>query len=220
MATHYQLWTFDERDNNWIAMQDNLYGVPSIFQSYIPYFCLACRQLDKKAVFFRKEDLEAGPQIRVKTGREFAHSTEGFKLVKTRILELLKQHGVAGYDSRPIPHTDWHVMRITKEVPFKEFTPNYEKAACKICGYRAYYGVAQALSEISMPDEENAFFTPDLERPQGQDVYLTEQVALMLKANGAKGATLSRLLDNQEYKLLCENTPEAARKIKNRHIYL
>jgi hypothetical protein len=80
--------------------------------------------------------------------------------------------------------------------------------------------VAQALSQIAVPDEENTFFTPELERPQGQDVYLTEKVALMLKANGAKGAQLHRVLNDEEYQLFCTGSAAAKRKIKERVLHL
>jgi hypothetical protein len=103
MSAYYQLWTHDERDNNYVTMQENLYGAPSVFQSYIPYFCRACRRVNQKAVFQAKEGFEAGPQIRVKTGREFAHSGEGFLLIKTRVLRLLKRFRVAGFAARSIP---------------------------------------------------------------------------------------------------------------------
>src|SRR5262245_25625784 len=142
MTACYQLWTRDERDNNWVTMQDNLYGAPSVFQSYIPYFCRACRDVNKKAAFESSQGLEAGPQIRVKTGREFAESGEGFLLLKTRVLTLLRRHRVAGYAARPIPETDWHVLRITCTVPYKKFKPKYDGPACESCGYRPYYGVA------------------------------------------------------------------------------
>jgi hypothetical protein len=220
MATFYQLWTHDERENNWVTMQDNLYGAPSIYRSYIPYFCLDCHQLNLRAIFERKENFEAGPQIRVTARREFTESGEGFLLIKTRILQLLKKHRVAGYEARAIPHTDWHVLRVTAKVPFKKFKPNYCDAACKACGYRAYFGVAEALHQIAVPSGENTFFTPEFERPQGQDIYLTEKVALMLKSNRAKGAKLDRLLEEDEYKLASADTPAASRKIKHRYIFL
>lgn len=220
MATFYRLWTHDERENNWVTMQDNYYGAPSIFQSYIPYFCPECRQMNLRGIFESKKGFEAGPQIQVRHGREFAESSEGFLLIKTRVLTLLKRHRVTGYKTRPIPCTDWHVLRVTTTVPFKRFKPKYCGAACKACGYRPYFGLAEGLHQIAVPAAEKTFFTPELERSQGQDVYLTEKVAVMLKSNRANGAKLDRLLDEDEYKLASADTPEASRKIKNRYIFL
>jgi len=223
MSALYQLRTHDERDNNYVTMQENLYGAPSVFQSYIPSFCRTCRRVNKKSVFENREGFEAGPQIRVKTGREFAHSGEGFLLVKTRALKLLKQHRVAGYAARPIPQTDWHVLRVTTTVRFRKFKPKYDGPsfpACKVCGYRPYYGVVEALHQIELPNHDNTFFTPEYERPQGQDVFLTEKVALMLKGNRARGAELHRLLTEEECKWAEEDTPQARRKIKDRFIFL
>jgi len=223
MAAHYQLSTHDERDNNWVTMQENLYGAPSVFQSYIPYFCRACRRVNKEAVFESKEGFEAGPQIRVTTGREFAESGEGFLLVKSRVIKLLKNHRVAGYGARPLPQTKWHVLRVTATVPFKKFKPKYDGPAfpaCKVCGYRPYYGLVEGLHQIDLPKHDNTFFTPEYERPQGQDVFLTQKVALMLKANRARGAGLRRLLSEEECKWAQEDTPQARRKIRGRFIFL
>lgn len=129
MPRYYELFTHDERDNNYVTMQENLYGAPSVFQSYIPHFCRTCRRLSKKAVFESKEGFGAGPQFRIKTGREFATSGEGFQLVKSRVLKLLKKHHVARYAARPVPQTDWHVLRVTLTVAARNGVPNHLAAA-------------------------------------------------------------------------------------------
>jgi len=50
--------------------------------------------------------------------------------------------------------------------------------------------------------------------------YTTEKVALMLKGNGVKGGSLSRLLDDEEYRLYRKGPAAARRKIKGLQIYL
>ena len=95
-----------------------------------------------------------------------------------------------------------------------------ERGACKVCGYRAYYGLVEALHQVGLPAGDNTFFTPEYERPQGQDVFLTEKVALLLKANRAKGAVLERLLNDEEYELSCADMPAGRRRIKHRSITL
>jgi hypothetical protein len=222
MAAHYQLYTQDERYNNYVTMLENLDGLPpAILRPYSSHACSACGLPNTKALFEGTQHFEAPPRIRVALGREFAESGEGFLLVKDRVIKLLAEHRVAGYATRALPGTEWHVLRVTATVPFKKFKPVHDKLLprCKICGYWPYYGVADALHQIGLPPEDNTFFTPDLERPQGQDVYLTERVALMLKANRAKGAELHRLLTEAEYKSACTG-PEARRKIKHRIIFL
>ena len=52
------------------------------------------------------------------------------------------------------------------------------------------------------------------------DPKVTEDVARMLKSSGVKGGLLKRLLDDEEYRLSCEGTPAARRKLKDYHIYL
>ncbi len=220
MSSYYQLSTYDEIDNNFITLRDNLYGGPLIYWAYLNYLCPACRSLDKNALLARKEGFEGGPKIHVKKGRELAEARDGFLCVKTRVVKLLKRHRVAGYLTKEIPYTDWHVLRVTSKVAFKDFVPKREDPPCKVCGRGAYYGIAEALRQIAVPKHHNTFFTPQIERGQGQDIYMTEKVALMLKANGVKGGSLSRLLDDKEYRLYREGTVAARRKIKGLQIYL
>ena len=49
---------------------------------------------------------------------------------------------------------------------------------------------------------------------------MTESVAQMLKSSGVKGGSLTRLLNDEEYRLICEGTPAARRKVKNQQLYL
>ncbi len=178
MSAYYRFVTYDEPDNNWVTVQENLYGANPVYQSCIPYFCRACHRVNLKAVFESKGTFEGGPQIRVRTGREFAHSGEGFTLIRTRVLKLLRRHPVGGYAAKPIPYTDWHVLRVTAIVPYKKFKPTYDGPsfpACKVCGYHPYYGLVEALHQIGLPSQDNTFFTPEYERPQGQDVFFDRE---------------------------------------------
>ena len=105
-------------------------------------------------------------------------------------------------------------------VPYRDFTPEREKPPCPTCKRGAYYGLAWRLRDITLPEHPNALFAPDVERTNGYDVYLTEEVAQMLKSNSVKGGLLTRLLNDEEACLLQENTPAARRKVKNQHIFL
>jgi hypothetical protein len=220
MANHYQLWTNLERDNNWLTMQDSYYGGPSIYLDYVKYLCPDCHNVDRAALFARHGGLVAGPQIRVDKKREITESGEGFLCIRTRVLKLLKRYKVAGFVSLPIPHTDWHALRITTKVRYKKFKPDREAGPpCRKCGWDAYSGLAEALSQIEVPRHENTFFTPVLERGDGQDVFLTEKVARMLKSEGARGASMHRLLSDEEYQWHLEDTPASRRKIQERVIW-
>jgi hypothetical protein len=220
MVNYYQLFTCDERSNNFITLQDNLRGAPSVFSAYLDMICSQCHSVDKDAMFASKSGIAGGPVIKVSKKREFAEARDGFLCVKEKIVSLLQKHKVGGYQTRPIPYSDWHVLRISRKVAFKDFTPKRDKPPCSTCGRGAYYRIAESLDQISVPDEKNTFFTPEIERSQGQDIYLTEDVAQMLKSEGAVGASLHRLLDSEEYKLAIQGTPAARKKIKNRYIWL
>lgn len=182
--------------------------------------CAACHSFDRAALFACKHGLEAGPKIHVSKGRELAEARDGFLLMKSRVLELLKKHRVTGYQTRPIPYTDWHVLGVTCRVAYKDFVPKREKPPCKTCGRGAYYGVASLLRHIAVPDHDNTFFAPELERTNAYDVYLTESVARMLKSEGVKGGSLTRLLDDAEDHALREGTASERKMLKDRQFFL
>lgn len=211
MPSCFDLSTYDERDNNFITLRDNMDGSPLIYCAYLDCICPACRSVDRTALFTRRQGLEGGPKIRVSKGRELAEARDGFLLVQNRVLELLKKHGVSGYETRAIPYTEWHVLRVTRRVAYRDFTPKREKPPCKACGRGAYYGIARRLSEIDVPADDNTFFAPELERTNVYDVYLTESVARMLKSEGVKGGLLTRLLNDEEHLVATTGSP-AARK--------
>lgn len=220
MANYFHLCTYDERGNNFITLRDNLDGGPLIYCAYLDCLCPTCRSIDRTALFARKHGLEGGPKIRVSKGRELAEAHDGFLHIKNRVLELLQKHGVAGFETRPVPYTEWHVFRATHRVAYKEFVEKREKPPCKTCGRGAYYGSASRLREINLPEQDNTFFAPELERTNCYDVYLTERVALMLKSEGVKGGLLTRLLDDEEDRVLRSGTPSARRKLNALHIFL
>lgn len=220
MTSYYKLSTYDERDNNFVTLRDNLDGGPLIYCAYLDCICPICHSVDRDALFTRKDGLEGGPKIRVSKGRELAEARDGFLLIKNRVLELLRKHKVAGYDTRQVPYTDWHMLRATTRVSYRAFTPKREKPPCRTCGRGAYYGGAFTLSDIALPEHSNTFFGPELERTNAYDIYLTESVAEMLKAEGVKGGVLMRLLSDDEARVIREGTPTAQRKIKNQRIYL
>jgi hypothetical protein len=221
MSSYFQLSTCDERDNNYITLRDNPdSGGPLIYVRYLDYLCPACRSLDRAALFGRKHGLEGGPKIRVSKGRELAEARDGFLLIKSRVLELLKKHDVSGYETRAVPYTEWHALRVTHRVAYRDFRPERQKPPCSTCGRGAYYGIAQRLRDIVLPARDNTFFGPEVERTNAYDVFLTEDVARMLKSSGVKGGLLLRLLDDEEFRLFCEGTPAARRKLKDLRIYL
>lgn len=220
MPHYYYLSTYDERDNNWVTLRDKLDGGPLIYCAYLDCICPTCRSLDRAALFARKHGLEGGPKIRVSKGRELAESGDGFLLIKNRVLELFQKHCVRGFETRPIPYTEWHALRVTTLLPYKDFAPKREKPPCKTCGRGAYYGIASALSHIVVPEDDLTLFAPEMERANGYDIYLTEAVANLLKSSGVKGGLLTRLLDANEHRFLSSGTPAARRKIKNLNVFL
>jgi hypothetical protein len=123
-VAYYFLSTYDERDNNYVTLRDNLDGRPLVYCAYLDCMCQACHSIDRDAMFALKCGLEGGPKIRVSKRRELAEARDGFLLVKNRVLDLLKRHEVAGYDTRPIPCTDWHVFRSRREFPTANSSPS------------------------------------------------------------------------------------------------
>jgi len=83
MTSYYELKTYDERDNNFVTLRDNLGGGgPLIYCAYLNYICPTCHEIDREALFARKHGLEGGPKIRVSKGCELAEARDGFLLIK------------------------------------------------------------------------------------------------------------------------------------------
>jgi hypothetical protein len=217
---YYQRLTYDERDNNYVTLRDNLDGGPLIYCAYLDCICPACHSIDRDALFARGKGLEGGPKIRVSKGRELAEARDGFLLIKTGVLDLLRAHNVAGFDTRKVPYSDWHVLRVTTRVPYLDFHAERPEPPCTTCGRGAYYGTAFTRRDIALPEHDNTFFGPEQERTNAYDVYCTQCVAHMLKSSGVKGGVLKRLLTDEEARLVREGTPATQRKVKHQRIDL
>jgi hypothetical protein len=191
----------DPHWNNYLTLSRNSEGMPLLRPSYQRYLCPSCHTLDKDALFDRGFD--EGPMIWMKGGQEIERTPDGFFCLHARVLALLNGHAVRGFETRPIPLTSWHAVRITEKVASAQKPGNN----CKACGRASGHGGWDSLEELVLPAHDNTFFTTALESPSGcdysiwhrtQQVFVTGRLAQILQAGRVKAGMLIPILSSKE----------------------
>ena len=181
----------DPNWNNYLTLSRNSEGVPLLRPSYQRFLCPACHTLDKDALF--EQGFDEGPMIWLKGGQEIERTPDGFLCIHARVLSLLKDHAVSGFETRPIPLTSWHVVRITEKV---SSTQKQSGDICKTCGRAGGHGGWDSLEELGLPTHDNTFFTTALESQSGcdysiwhrtQQVFVTEKLAQTIEGRQGQG---------------------------------
>ena len=198
----------DPHWNNYLTLSRNFEGVPLLRPSYRKFLCPACHTLDKDALF--EQGFDEGPMIWLKDGQEIERTPDGFLCVHARVLSLLAEHAVSGFETKPIPLTSWHVVRITEKA---SSTQKQSGGSCKSCGRASGHGGWDSLEELVLPTHDNTFFTTALESQSGcdysiwhrtQQVFVTEKLAQILKAGKIKAGLLIPILSSKELDSLKE----------------
>ncbi len=209
---HLHLQRSDASDDphwtNYLTLSRNSEGQPLLRPSYRKFLCTKCHTLNKDALF--DQGFDEGPMIWMKGGQEIERTPDGFLCIHARVLKLLKEHAVGGFDSKPIPLTPWHVVRITEKVASAQEITDF---TCKACGAATGHGGWDSLEELALPDAEITFFTTQLETQHGLDysiwhraqvVFVTEKLAQILKAGRVIAGMLLPILSTQELQTLKE----------------
>ncbi len=214
----------DEADDphwcNYLTLSRDSEGVALLRPSYQRFLCPSCRTLDKDALFDRGFD--EGPMIWMKDGQEIERTPEGFLCIQARVLAVLNEHAVRGFESRPIPLTSWHVVRITQKVASGQKSGN----SCKACGRASGHGGWNYLEELVLPPHDNTFFTTALESVSGcdtgirhrtQQVFVTGGLAQILQAGRVKAGMLLPILSSKELDTL-KQVMESGGKLRLSHM--
>jgi hypothetical protein len=191
---------------NYLTVNMSSEDEPFLHPAYRQFVCPACNTLNKEALL--EHGFEEGPIVCVGDGVEILRTPDGFVCINTRVKDLLESHRVTGYQTTPIPSSDWHVLRITNKLACADppdCTP------CRQCGARSGPGWSE-LEEVSSPVDDNTLFTSALEyycggfdiRQLAQRVYMTESVGRILEAAKVRAGFLSRILSREEWHALSE----------------
>jgi hypothetical protein len=191
----------DPHWNNYLTLSRSTEGLPLLRPSYQRFLCSSCHTLDKDALF--QQGFDEGPMIWTKHGQEIERTPEGFLCFHARVLALLNEHGVRGFETRPIPLTAWHVVRITEKVASAQKATD----SCKACGRASGHGGWDSLEDLVLPGHNNAFFTTALEYSSGcdysiwhrtQQVFVTGKLAQILQAGRVVAGMLIPILSSKE----------------------
>jgi hypothetical protein len=221
---HLDLHRSDEGDDphctNHLTLSRSSEGQPLLRPSYRKFMCPECYTIDKDALF--DQGFDEGPMIWMEGGQEIERTPDGFLCVHTRVLKLLQEHAVGGFESKPIPLTSWHGVRITEKVASAQEISDF---TCKICGAATGHGGWDSLEEIVLPAAETTFFTTQLETQHGRDysiwhraqvVFVTEKLAQILKAGRVIAGLLLPILSSKELQAL-EDTMKKGGALRLKH---
>ncbi|MFN7139360.1 MAG: hypothetical protein ACK4UN_08485 [Limisphaerales bacterium] len=202
----YQFWTYDQTQFNWLTrvIDKDGDGYGARFQ-FLEAFCPKCYGLDEDAVFATGW-AQTFVRIRPRKERNILKTDDHFLCVRESLLRAFVQAGVRGFEHKPLPGADWHVLRVTNRRTFDPNVYRTPEAACKVCNRVAHYGSVRLEREIDLPKEELTFFSTDKPRGQGgYEIFVTDKLRELLVASGAKGGELQRLLTEEEEMLQNEN---------------
>jgi len=193
----YQLWTQDQPDLNWLTRVVSEQGEYGMRMRYTRLTCKGCGRFALDDVF--AEGFDPHVRIKVKKGRNVLVTDDYFPCVTWALLERLTDGRVAGFEHKPLPETDWHVLRITERRPFDQSVYKTEGRRCAVCGRQGEYRTIELARQIEAPQAKLTFFSTDRERGQGgYDLFVTGLLIELLKEAGLKGATFRKLLSDEE----------------------
>src|SRR5687768_6928641 len=158
----FQLWTQDQPDFTWLTRVTSEQGEYGMRMRYLKVLCRGCDRFSLDDVF--RLGFDPRIKISVKKGRNVIVSDDSFLCVTDEILNALKAAGVKGFESKPLPETNWHVLSITERRPFDGLIYEAGRRKCPECGRQEQYGIAQFERQIELPSERLTFFCTATER--------------------------------------------------------
>ena len=140
----------------------------------------------------------------IHTKGDFCVTGDRVFIINDRFLKVLQRAGVRGYETKPLAKSGWHGLRAKRRVKYmknvmKTFAPVCPK--CKIPEEAS--GRFRNQDQLSVPEEPMTLFTTERGWPStlwDRDVFLTEDVAMLLQEEGIKGGVCRRLLTEDDLK--------------------
>ena len=221
---YYTLWPRDQSRDNWVLFRKTkaspkkrpelgstfyrFFGNPvapeglEIRPQYRDLLCPDCGGFDPYRAFPPGFDAD----IKIRINGDFALSSDNLLLISSRMLEVLKEERVGGFEVKPVGRDGWSVLKITQVVDADPEVIKRVGESCSTCNRpREAFRIYKRLSEMSVPTEKNTFFTvgpmrcsPSL-RADRREVLITGEVVTALKRHGIKGDSCHRLLTEEEW---------------------
>ena len=201
----YRIETKEQPRSNWVVFrqpQRGSSGQRQIRPRYAGLVCPACERFGSDNIFDAGFDSDVTLHFR----DDFAETSDYLFVIGQKMLDVLRKARVRGYKVKKVGKAaGWYVMRVTLRVKSNPRVFSYERARCKACGRPLDGGgLHELMAQIEPPPVSNTFFTTKLnclarEGPD-RDLFCTEDVVLLLKANGIRRGSFHRLWTREEKK--------------------
>jgi len=221
---YYSLWPRDQSRDNWILFRKTkpspkkrpelgavfyrFFGKPvapgglEVRAQYRELLCPDCGGYDPYAAF----PLGFDTDIKIRINGDFALSSDNLLLISPRMLEVLQEESVGGFEVKSVGTDGWFVLKTTLVVEADPEVIKRVGESCSTCNRpREAFRIYKRLSQVSVPTVKNTFFTvgpmrcSPFRRSDDREILITGEVVTALKRNGIKGDSCHRLLTEEEW---------------------
>ena len=177
-------------------------GGLTIRPRYQGFLCPDCGGYDPYGAFLLGFDTD----IKIRINGDFGWSTDNVLLISRRMLDVLQDERVAGYEVKPVGTEGWFALKITLVVNAVPEVIKRVGDGCATCHRpKEAFGTYERLSQVSVLDARNTFFTTNtmrcspFRRSDNRDILITGEIVTALKRHGIKGDSCHRLLTEDEW---------------------
>ena len=174
-------------------------------EQYRHLCCKTCGRFDA----YRAFDVGFDEKVSIRIKGDFGHTSDRISVVSDAFVNVLREAAIEGFETKAIGTTGWHAFKTTLLVESDNEVIKTSGVACPECGRPAdSWGLHEALSKLSLPASTNTFFTTKTGWPShpshDRSIFLSEEIAMLLKRKGIKGGCCSQLLTDKEWDWIWE----------------
>lgn len=222
---YYTLWPRDQSRDNWVLFRKTkpsakqrpelgsafyrFFGNPiapgglQIRSQYQDLLCPDCGGYDPYEAFpFGFEN-----DIKVRINGDFGYSNDDLLLISRRMLEILEQEHVGGFETKPVGNEGWFALRVTCVVEADAHAIKRVGESCPTCQRpQEAFGIYKRLGQLTLPLAANTFFTArpmrcsPFRRSDKREILITGEVVATFKRHRIKGDSCHRLLTEDEWR--------------------
>ena len=140
----------------------------------------------------------------IHTRGDFCMTGDRVFIINEKFLKVLRKAKVRGYETKPLGESGWYAIRATCRVKLSKKVMKTYPPLCPECRLpKEASGGFDIQRDLSVPQEPMTIFTTERGWPStlwDRDLFFTEDVAMLLKAEGIKGGYCRRLLTEDDLK--------------------
>jgi len=179
-------------------------GEMALKSEYAGVACKTCGRCDDDAIF----DMGFCDPVTIRFKYDFGYTDDRVFAISQKLLNVLCEARVRGFETKPLGSSGWHAMRVTDRVDCDEKVMELIGPFCSECGRADRIpGAFTKLDQVALPSHSNAIFTTKKgwAKPfRDRDTFLTEDVVKLLKNAGIRGGWCNRLWTREEVCMMDE----------------